>query len=151
MAVPRVVGSGGDRRQEASAADGADLDRASAASLSWPDVATAALTDGRHVGQIYELTGPRPLTFADAAAEISKAAGREIRYLPISLEEFAQAAEEQEVPKDVIEMLSYLFGEVFDGRNAHLAEGVQRAIGREPRDFTDYARDAPASGVWDVA
>jgi len=115
------------------------------------DVATAALTDDRHVGQMYELTGPRLLTFADAAAEISKAAGREIRYLPISLQEFAQTAEEQDVPKDVIEMLSYLFGEVFDGRNAHLADGVQRAIGREPRDFTDYARDAAASGVWATA
>lgn len=27
--------------------------------------------------------------------------------------------------------------------------GVQRALGREPRDFTDYARDAAATGVWD--
>ena len=38
-----------------------------------------ALTDDRHVGQLYELTGPRSLTFADAAAEIREAAGRPIR------------------------------------------------------------------------
>jgi hypothetical protein len=42
-----------------------------------------------------------------------------------------------------------VFGEVLDGRNAHLADGVQQALGREPRDFSDYARDAAASGVWD--
>jgi uncharacterized protein YbjT (DUF2867 family) len=115
------------------------------------DVATAALTEGGHAGQVYELTGPRLLSFADAAAEISKAAGREIRYIPVSLDEYAQAAAEVDVPKDVIEMLTYLFGEVLDGRNAHLADGVKRALGREPRDFSDYARDAAASGVWDAA
>jgi hypothetical protein len=29
------------------------------------------------------------------------------------------------------------------------ADGVQRALGREPRDFSDRFRDA-AAGVWDV-
>ena len=50
----------------------------------------------------------------------------------------------------MVELLTYLFGEVLDGRNAHLADGVQRALGREPKDFADYARDAAASGAWDV-
>ena len=39
------------------------------------DVAVAALTDDRHVGELYELTGPRLLTFADAAGEIGAASG----------------------------------------------------------------------------
>ena len=55
------------------------------------------------------------------------------------------------MPGDVIELLTYLFAEVLDGRNAHLADGVQRALGREPRDFSHYARDAAATGVWDPA
>jgi hypothetical protein len=38
-----------------------------------------------------------------------------------------------------------------DGRNAHVADGSQRALGRQPRDFADYARDAAASGVWNVS
>ena len=45
-------------------------------------------------------------------------------------------------------MLTFIFGEVLDGRNARLADGVQRALGREPRDFSDYARDAAATGIW---
>jgi uncharacterized protein YbjT (DUF2867 family) len=113
------------------------------------DVAVAALTDDRHIGQLYELTGPRLLTFAEAAEEISKAAGREVRYVPVSIQEYATAAAEQGVPDEVIDLLTYLFGKVFDGRNAHLADGVQRALGREPRDFADYARDAATTGVWD--
>ncbi len=114
------------------------------------DVAVAALTDDRHVGALYELTGPRLLTFADAVEEISRAAGREVRYLPVSIEEHAAGAAEQGVPGDVVELLTYLFSEVLDGRNAHLADGVQRAVGREPRDFADYARVAVATGVWDA-
>jgi hypothetical protein len=41
-----------------------------------------------------------------------------------------------------------MFGMIFDGRNAHLSDGVQRALGREPRDFSDDARAAAATGVW---
>jgi nucleoside-diphosphate-sugar epimerase len=29
-------------------------------------------------------------------------------------------------------------------------DGVKRALGREPRDFADYAREAAASGIWRV-
>ena len=112
------------------------------------DVAVAALTDDRHIGMLYELTGPRLLTFAEAVDEIADAAGREIRYVPISVEEFAAAAGEQGVPSEFIELLTRLFGEVLDGRNAHLEDGVQRALGREPRDFREYARAAAATGVW---
>jgi uncharacterized protein YbjT (DUF2867 family) len=115
------------------------------------DVAVAALTDDRYIGRLYELTGPRLLTFADAVQEIAQATGRAIRYVPISIDDFVAAAYGQAVPDDVIELLTYLFGEVLDGRNARLADGVQRALGREPRDFRDYARAAAATGVWDPA
>jgi uncharacterized protein YbjT (DUF2867 family) len=116
------------------------------------DVAVAALTEDGQVGRLYELTGPRLLTFAEAVAEIARAAGREIRYVPISVDEHAAALAEHDVPPEVIELLTYLFTEVLDGRNAHLADGVRQALGREPKDFADYARDAAATGVWnDVA
>ncbi len=112
------------------------------------DVAVAALTDDRHVGQLYELTGPRSLTFADTAVEIGAAAGREIRYVPVSLEQHEAELAEHGVPAEVIELLTYLFSEVVDGRNADTTDGVQRALGREARDFTQYARAAAATGVW---
>ena len=113
------------------------------------DVAVAALNDDRHAGQVYELTGPRSLTFADVAQEIGEAAGREIRYVPLSLEQHAVEAAEHGVPAEVIELLTYLFSEVVvDGRNAETTDGVRRALGREARDFGEYARDAAASGVW---
>ena len=54
-------------------------------------------------------------------------------------------------PKDVAWMLDYLFSTVLDGRNAHLTDGVQRALGRPPKDFAVYAREVSASGLWRVA
>src|ERR687889_2511834 len=112
------------------------------------DVAVAALTEDGHAGQLYELTSPRLLTFEEAVGEIAKATGREIRFVPVSLEEYESMLAEADVPPEVVSALTYLFGEVLDGRNAHLADGVQRALGREPRDFRDYGRDAATTGVW---
>jgi uncharacterized protein YbjT (DUF2867 family) len=112
------------------------------------DVAVATLIGSRHVGELYELTGPRSLTFAEVAAEIAEATARDIRYVPVSLEEHAAEAAAHGVPAEIIELLTYLFSEVVDGRNANTTDGVRRALGREPRDFADYAREAAAAGVW---
>lgn len=113
------------------------------------DVAVAALTEPGHVGELYELTGPRLLTFAQAVAEIAEASGRPVRYEQIPLEDFIAALTEFEVPADVSQLLSYLFGEVLDGRNAQVADGVQRALGRPARDFADFA--AAHAEEWRVA
>jgi uncharacterized protein YbjT (DUF2867 family) len=115
------------------------------------DIAVEALTDDRHIGELYELTGPRSLTFAQAAAEIGEATGRELRYTPVSFEQHEAELAEHGVPPEVIEMLTYLFGEVVDGRNASTTDGVQRALGRPPRDFADYVRATAATGVWNTA
>jgi uncharacterized protein YbjT (DUF2867 family) len=115
------------------------------------DVAVAALTEDGHAGQVYDVTGPRLLTFAEALEEISRASGREARLIAISHEEFAAGLGEAGLPDEYIWLLTYLFREVLDGRNASVADGVQRALGRPPKDFRDYAREAAASGVWDAA
>ena len=112
------------------------------------DVAVAALTDDRHSGELYELTGPRSLTFAQVAEAISAAAGREVRYVPVSLEQHAAEAAAHGVDPEMVDLLTYLFEEVVDGRNAGTTDGVERALGRPPRDFADYAHAAAASGVW---
>jgi uncharacterized protein YbjT (DUF2867 family) len=113
------------------------------------DVAVAALTEAGHTGEVYEVTGPRLLTFADATAEIARACGRPVAFVRVPKEAYTAAAREQGVPDDVVGLLDYLFGEVLDGRNAHLTDGIQRALGRVPRDFRDFAARAAAAGAWD--
>ncbi len=115
------------------------------------DVAVAALTERRHAGQLYELTGPRLWTFAEAIAEIARVTRRNVRYVEISSEGYASALTAAKVPPTYVALLTYLFREVLDGRNARVADGVTRALGRPPRDFAEYVRDAAATGVWNVA
>ena len=115
------------------------------------DAAMAALTEEGHIGQLYELTGPRLLSFAQATEEIAKASGRPVRYEQISNQAFQDMLAAAQVPADLVGLLSFLFTEVLDGRNAHLTDGVQRALGRAPKDFADYARETAATGIWSVA
>ncbi|MEU7804037.1 NAD(P)H-binding protein [Micromonospora arborensis] len=115
------------------------------------DIVVAALTEDGHAGQLYEVTGPRLLTFAEATSEIGNALGREIRYRSVSPEEYAAVMAGYDVPAELAAVLTELFGKVLDGRNAQLTDGVQRALGRRPRDFTDYARDAATAGAWDIS
>lgn len=111
------------------------------------DVAVAALTDDRHAGATYELTGPRLLTFEEAASEITRASARDVYYRPVSSATYATALADF-MPSEHVTFLTQLFAEVLDGHNAYLADGVQRALGRSPRDFRDFAREAARAGVW---
>lgn len=112
------------------------------------DVAVAALTEEGHNGQVYEVSGPRMLTFKDAVAEIARATGRNITYNQIPIGGYASALKEHGVPEEFISLIIYLFSEVLDGRNASLTDGVQRAIGRHPTDFSEFVRKAATTGVW---
>jgi uncharacterized protein YbjT (DUF2867 family) len=110
------------------------------------DVVAAALTDPRHQGKRYELTGPRALSFDEVAAELSRAAGRPITYTPVTAAEYEKILRDNGLPVE----LGDVFTTVLDGRNAQPASGVFEALGRPPRDFAEYAREAAATGVWKV-
>lgn len=113
------------------------------------DVAIKVLTEDGHVGKLYELTGPRLMTFKEATEEIAKVTGRDINYLEITVDEFQAGLKEAQTPSPIVELLMELFTTVLDGRNSALKDGVQRALGREPRDFIDYVKETAGSGVWD--
>jgi uncharacterized protein YbjT (DUF2867 family) len=115
------------------------------------DVIVAAFTEDHHGGQVYEVTGPRLMSIADVAADLSRATGREIAYVDVPHEAFVSEVAASGAPKDVVWMLDYLFATVLDGRNAQLTDGVQRALGRAPKDFADYAREIAATGLWSKA
>ena len=114
------------------------------------DVVFAALTDDRHAGKLYELTGPRLLTLGEAVSELGDAIGRPVRYIPVTADDYAVELVRGGMPAAVAQPLAELIGEVLDGRNAYLTDGVQRALGRPPRDFADYAREAAAAGAWNL-
>jgi uncharacterized protein YbjT (DUF2867 family) len=112
------------------------------------DVAVAALTEEGHSKKLYEVTGPRLLTFKEAVAEIAKATGRDIKYEQVPVKAYADLLSEYGLPKDLIWLVNYLFAEVMDGRNESIADGVQQALGRKATDFSEFVKKAAATGVW---
>lgn len=113
------------------------------------DVVVAALTDERHANRLYEVTGPRALTFAQAVKEMSAGIGRPVRYTQITPEDFVVSMRAY-APEDIVQLMHELFTVVLDGRNTQVMHGVEEALGRPARDFSDYVRRTVASGVWNV-
>ena len=111
------------------------------------EVAFAALTEAGHSRQIYELTGPRALSFGEAVAEIALATGRKIDFLALSEAEYRAELLRQGMPAEYHDSVLDAF-KLVDGRNTAVCDGVSRALGRAPRDFSEYARRAAATGVW---
>ena len=112
------------------------------------DIVVAALTKEGHSRKLYEVTGPRLLTFEEAIKEIAKATDRPIKFERVPMDAYASALSEYGLPKDIIWLITYLFTEVLDGRNAEVVDGVQQALGRKPTDFSEYVKKAVATGVW---
>lgn len=111
------------------------------------DVAVAALTEDGHAGQLYEVTGPRLMSFAEMAEALSDATGRPVRHVPITFDEFHDGMV-QIGGEFIADVFTGIARETLDGRNAHLSDGVQRALGRAPRDFAAFAKNAASNGAW---
>lgn len=112
------------------------------------DVAAAALTQDGHHGETYVLSGPRAISFGEAAHLIGEATGRTVRHVDISPEDFTRAQIADGVPAGVAAQLTALYVAIRDGEAATVEDGVPRALGRRPRAFEDYVSAAAATGIW---
>ena len=112
-------------------------------------VVVAALTNEKHNGQLYELTGPRVLTFEEVVQEIAKEADREIQFTPISMDAYVNMLKQANVPDDYIWLINYLFTEVLDAKGNNMITGdIEKVLGRKPKDFSQYAKETASTGVW---
>lgn len=115
------------------------------------DVAVKLLLSDDHEGEIYELTGPRLWNFEQITSAISKATGRELQFIPISLPEFVAALKGQGVPEDVVWLMEYLFTEVLDNPdNQVITHDIEHLLGRPPVDFTQYVEETAKTGIWNA-
>ncbi|MFE0421682.1 NAD(P)H-binding protein [Streptomyces sp. NPDC058953] len=113
------------------------------------DVVVAALTGDGHTGRTYELSGPRALTFAEAAAEITTASGRPVRYTPVDPAEFRAGLVADGWGEEDARWYDDSLSPLRRNMDAHLSDGVREALGRAPRDFTAFVTDAAKAGAWD--
>ena len=113
------------------------------------DVAVATLTRSELRNRLFEVSGPRALTFAQCAAEISEAVGYPVKFTQITIDEFIRVLRDQGLPEEMLWLMRELFTVVFDGRNSNPTHGVEEALGRPATDFSEYLRKVMATGAWD--
>ncbi|MEU9187813.1 NAD(P)H-binding protein [Streptomyces sp. NPDC048484] len=114
------------------------------------EVVVRALTDSSYVGRTLAITGARLLSFGEAMAEISGAASREIRYVPVPTKEYGAILAGFGLPAEEVAFMEAVFDGLLDGHNAQTTDVVRQVLGRAPRDFADFAREHAAAGVWKV-
>jgi uncharacterized protein YbjT (DUF2867 family) len=107
------------------------------------DVAATCLTDDRHNGAVYELTGPEVITPRQQAEAIATALGEPVRFHELTRAE-AKAGMEQMMPgelaDDTLDILSSP-----TPAELRVSPDVQAVLGRAPRSFADWAtRNAAA-------
>lgn len=112
------------------------------------DVAAALLTEGGHTGRVYELSGPRALSFAEAVAELAEASGRPMRFEDVTPDEYVAELTAADVPAGLARALADVLAWLTDGHNATPVSGVRDVLGREPRDFSVYAEAAAKAKAW---
>ena len=111
------------------------------------EAAVRALTEEGHAGELYEMTGPRAVSFAEAGRALEKAVGHPVEYRRVNPEEFVAGLVSQGAPEELGRGLVALFEEVLDGRNVEPADGVRRALGRPARGFEEYVAKLSAAGA----
>jgi len=113
------------------------------------EVAVAALTRPELRNRVFEVSGPRAMTFAECVAAISEATGYPVKYTQIPLESFIDGMRGQGAAEPLLWLMHELFTVVFDGRNSSPTPGVEEALGRPATDFSDYLRKVMATGAWE--
>lgn len=102
--------------------DARDIGRSAVAALTRSDISNRAFT----------LTGPAALTYAQAAAILSRAAGRTIRYVPIEDSAFIEGAIRNGIAEPYAKLLVELFNVVRQGWSPPPTSDVEALTGRAP-------------------
>lgn len=102
-------------------------------------VAHRLLRDGGYEGERLDMTGPEALTMNDVAARLSTATGRNIRYVPVSLEMRRQAVLASGVPAAFADALDELAAERLKRPQARVYLGTHEAFDVRPTTFAQFA------------
>ncbi|MGW6285211.1 NAD(P)H-binding protein [Streptomyces sp. NPDC055107] len=112
------------------------------------EVAVAALTEDGHAGQEYGLSGPRALGMDEVLDEIAKETGKRAAYVRVDTDAFRAGLVAQGFDDVEAGLWTDALRPITTSAEAPVLDGVRRALGREPRDFAAFVRDAAARGAW---
>ena len=116
------------------------------------DVVVECLLHEEHNKRIYQLTGNERFTFPEVCELISSATGREIKFIPVTLEEYVQVMKTMDLPEIYVWLIEYLFSHVLTNPdNEVITQDIEHVLKRPARSFRDYVNQTATSGVWNQA
>lgn len=113
------------------------------------DAAARVLTEpGVHAGRVYELSGPRPVTFGEAVDLVARATDREITYRRVSGAEYEASLVAQGASEAEAHHVAEMFVLMDRGLIATTTDELPALLGRAPRTFEDYVLRTAGAGTW---
>jgi uncharacterized protein YbjT (DUF2867 family) len=104
-------------------------------------VAAQTLTSSSHIGKTYELNGPEALTYAEVAEKISRASGREVRYVDIPVEQQRKAMLDQGMPEWQVTALLDLQAYYTGGQGGTVDDVLAKLLGRAPKTMDAFVAE----------
>ena len=108
-------------------------------------VAVKALTEPNHEGKAYTLTGPEALTYDELANELSKVLGRSISHINLPPSDLKNGMLAEGMPEEIADRMLDLERYFRDDQASRITDDITQVTGRDPRRFSQYARDVAPS------
>ncbi len=113
------------------------------------EVAVQALISHDLNGQTVAVTGPELYTMSEVVKIIAEASGRNILYIPVTLDQYTSEMRSAGLPDSYIWLFEYLFKEVLTNpSNQEISNDVERVLGRKAKSFKQFAKEAAQTGIW---
>lgn len=105
------------------------------------EVIRLVLTDDAHLNKSYNLTGPEALSLAQAAEKFSSVLGRDVRYVPQSVEDFRKVLTHVGLPEWRVNAVCDEFRLLSEKASMHTTDTIQKILGRAPTSVEQFAKD----------
>ena len=104
-------------------------------------VAVHTLTQDGHHGQAYVLTGEQAYDRYEVAQAVTKATGKDVRYVPIEDAQFLESMAASGMPEAYSALMSNLYGIVRAGWTEQTTDTIRNLLGRPPITLEQFAVD----------
>ncbi len=105
------------------------------------DVAAKALTEAGHKGKTYGLTGPASISFHDIAAGLSKALGKEVKYVDVPLEAGREGMLGMGLPVWTADAMTEYNKAFSEGYGDFTTNDFEEITGHPARSYETFASD----------
>jgi NAD(P)H dehydrogenase (quinone) len=95
---------------------------------------------GKHVNKTYEITGSKAYSFSEIAGVLSGFTGKQVNYIPVSLEDLKEGMKKAGVPEVYIPVMASLADSIAVGEVDVTDPALEQLLGRKPEELGEALR-----------